>query len=1138
MAETTSLFEELSTTVADAVRSALDGTNPNLAALVPPDAVAARSDIDDVLAKAHGVGQAGDPATWASAVDSWAASLNQLARDAFGGTDPDGTMLVRVLQERTPRVAAFLALSGVIVTPVQGAATLDWQKLRQLILDPGTLVNEDLWDALLGDAGIPGSGHLPAVIVALLILFPQTLLAMLHGGLQVAPIALPPTDGPGPWRDFRTASAEWISFTLPLPDLAKPADQQVPRTIYDLVADLEPQLSATLALRSNRRSMPSGSVTDFEMWLALAVQQDTWEHDFGDSWILRVTPGLSGGFGHTDTGWHGAFRAFATQPLPSSLGPDDPVVVTFSRELPGGAPDVALGPPYDTRIVINDVGAYLKLREDHPIFELGLYVHKLSAVLTNRWWRTFGATNTLFGEGIRFDLDLDLAYVEGKGVLLNLQAGLQMTLDLDWTPLGDRPPSVNSGQSRPNDKAFDLTIHSVSIHIPLEATQDDFNVRLELRVHASLRIGPVVVVIDGLGGWVGWWTEGDPPKRDHIGFLPPTGAGIQLELPGVAGGGFLDFTGGPNERFGGLLYLRIQAFEVTAFGIHELTGQPGDAHRRTSLILVIGIRFSPGIQLGYGFAITGFGGLVGINRRSDTDALRERLTSGAAGNVLFAEDPVRNAPDILDDLDALFPAADGVYVFGPTIQISWLSVGSGKLVRFDVGLFIEFPGPTKIVLLGSVRASLPGDVDNKIFFIRIDLVGVLDFTKKVLEFDATLISSHVFEIFVVTGDAAFRASWGDKPYMMLSVGGFYPGFNPEPAVFPDMTRVALTMKEQKVGLFLRGESYFAATTNTLQFGARIEAGVHLGPLNAVGFVSLDALIQFVPFHFEIDFAAGFQVRWNALSFGSVTISGTISGPGPVTLSGKFHIDLLFWSIDWSDSWTLGSAPVPAPPPVGSAAQKMQAELARPENLSADGGSDHHAAQQVRGTPTHAVVSPLGVLVWVQHRAPTGIALDRFEGQPLDAQQKLQVTADVQGAASAQDWFSPGSYAQLSGAEALNRPSFERLDAGLTFGFADSSSTTVDHPYQVTEIRVPQPPRPVDPIGFPVITLDAVLLRSGSVAVRTTTAAVTVGEETYVVRAADASVQHTARSRTEAYQEAKRSGGLALPRDDVVVLAGI
>ena len=74
---------------------------------------------------------------------------------------------------------------------------------------------------------------------------------------------------------------------------------------------------------------------------------------------------------------------------------------------------------------------------------------------------------------------------------------------------------------------------------------------------------------------------------------------------------------------------------------------------------MLGVRFTPGIQLGFGFEITGFGGLVGINRRADTDALRERLTSGAAGNVLFAEDPIRNAPALLGDLGALFPAGRG-----------------------------------------------------------------------------------------------------------------------------------------------------------------------------------------------------------------------------------------------------------------------------------------------------------------------------------------------------------------------------------------------------------------------------------------------------------------------------------------------
>ena len=70
---------------------------------------------------------------------------------------------------------------------------------------------------------------------------------------------------------------------------------------------------------------------------------------------------------------------------------------------------------------------------------------------------------------------------------------------------------------------------------------------------------------------------------------------------------------------------------------------------------VLGIRFRPGIQLGFGFELTGVGGLVGYHRRADPDALRARLGSGAAGDVLFCDDPVANAPALLGDLDALFP---------------------------------------------------------------------------------------------------------------------------------------------------------------------------------------------------------------------------------------------------------------------------------------------------------------------------------------------------------------------------------------------------------------------------------------------------------------------------------------------------
>ena len=847
-----SLLETLTDAIVDAANDALDGVNPNLPKLTAPDPALARADLAELVTKAAAITAAGDPAAWVGALIDWRATLSHLATHAFGPQPgADDAMIVRLLQERMPRTAALLMLTGVISSPPQGKATIDWVKLKALITDPGTLVNEDLWSSLLGDAGIPGNGRLAAVLAGLVLMFPQAILALAHGDLSVLPLASPPAAGPGPWQDFRDATADWVSITVPFPDPARPEAERSPAGMFDLVADLDPNLSATIGFRSDRRVVGVDSRTDFEMWLALAVDGDRWQYDLGDAWFVRVEPGISAGFGY-DGEWHGAFRPFDLASLAHPPGPSDPVVATLGRELAAGAPDVSIGPPYDTRLIIEDLGLFLKVRESHPIVEIGGFAHGFSVVLTNRWWRTFGATSTLFGEGIRFDLDLDLAWIEGRGVVLNLGAGLDVTFNVEWTPLGDRNPSKGS---------FDLTIHSIRLVVPVLATQDSFNIRAEIRFHASLRIGPVVIVVDGPGGWVGYWTEGNPPAKHYVGGLLPTGAGLELTLPVVTGGGFLDFTGGPNQRFGGLVHLKLSMVEVIAFGLHELTGREGDAVRKTSLVMVIGIRFTPGIQLGYGFAITGFGGLVGINRRADTDALRERLTSGAAGNVLFAEDPVRNAPTILGDLAALFPPADGVFVFGPTIQLSWLKISGSGFAKLDVGIFIELPGPNKIVLMGSLRAQIPGT--EVILFLRLDFVGLVDFQKKVIEFDATLISSHVLGIFIITGDAAFRASYGDRPYVMLSLGGFHPDFVPEPAVFPEMTRIALTLKMQNSILFMRGESYFAVTTNSFQFGGGLELGIHAGPLNAIGFIRLDALITFTPFHFEVAISAGFSIRWNA-----------------------------------------------------------------------------------------------------------------------------------------------------------------------------------------------------------------------------------------------------------------------------------
>jgi len=78
--------------------------------------------------------------------------------------------------------------------------------------------------------------------------------------------------------------------------------------------------------------------------------------------------------------------------------------------------------------------------------------------------------------------------------------------------------------------------------------------------------------------------------------------------------------------------------------------------------------------------------------------LRDRLASGAAGNVLFTDNPVKNAPMLLNDMRVLFPDQPDIFLVGPTLQLNW-----GYLLFLDLGVFIELPGPRKIFIAGSAH---------------------------------------------------------------------------------------------------------------------------------------------------------------------------------------------------------------------------------------------------------------------------------------------------------------------------------------------------------------------------------------------------------------------------------------------------
>jgi hypothetical protein len=942
-------------------------------------------------------------------------------------------------------------------------------------------------------------------------------------------------DPNGAWAQFRNAASTWFSLTLPLGDPALAVGNRLPADDYGWTSGLEPDLSASLIFRSDRRLSGGDAVTDFEMWVGLGADRDRWRYDLVSNWFIEIAPGITAGFGRDGVAdqWNGAFAPLNVNSPFLPARPDDPVTIRIARQDPAGAPDILLGPPYDTRLVIADLEAFMRFREAEPVFEIGAFVHGFEIVIAPRWWRTFGQPTDLFREGWKFTLDLDIAYGVGRGLTLNLASGLDVLIYLDTFIIGD------------DGETFNAKLHSIRFVGELLAEAGEFGARVRLEFHTSVKIGPVKLVADGFGAWGGYWpfgTNGPGGYGRYWGLLPPTGAGLEIRFSdAVTGGGFVDWRGGPTERYAGLLMLKIvDTLDVTAFGIHERT--PGG---RTSFIAVLGVRFYPGIQLGYGFAITGVGGIVGINRRFDTDALRERLTSGAVGNVLFAPDPVRNAPIILGDLEALFPATDGVHVGGPTGRLSWIG-----LFHLDAGLLFEIAtssdaygmtGITKIALLGSAHATLDEEEED-LLHLQMDFAGFWDRPKSMVEFDASLVHSRVFYVFILTGDTAFRLSYGERPYAMVTLGGFHPDFNPEPAQFPELARIGVAYDlDQFIRVWLRLEFYFAVTTNTIQTGALIEAGWKVGPVNATGFIAFDALIQFSPFAFSIAFTAGMRIRVSSVNIAGVRVKGTLAGPGPITISAEFCIEILFFDICWSGSFELPPAAALALPPIPSLLDLLASALADPSSVSATGTGSSSAALTAQPEPDDAgaVIPPYGQIAWVQRVLPLDTELHRYNGQPLASPQAF-VVAPPAGVPQAEvrDHFAPGMFLNRTKSEQLNQATFERLPAGFTVGFGLVSGDPVGRNVTINCFLIPeQQPVVSVTVGFPISVIAGAGGRRARIGEFARTApALTITDEAWVVHNGAGAVAVS--SQTDAHTRAARTRGVATPANDVVAMRNV
>jgi hypothetical protein len=660
----------------------------------------------------------------------------------------------------------------------------------------------------------------------------------------------------------------------------------------------------------------------------------------------------------------------------------------------------------------------------------------------------------LLPEPIEADLDLDVSWSARHGFTLSGGAGLTLTIAVDKT-LGP------------------ITLES--IHLALAG--DSEGASLGLGVTAAALLPPFSARVDNVGlllkvqsadeGIAGGLVLSAAPK-------PPDAVGLDVDIAGVvSGGGFIGHDPAIGRYYGGL------SLDFIAVGLDAVvvvdTQLPGDPDG-FALFASLSLSF-PKLPLGFGFFLSGVGGLVCVNRTLDAEALAGGLKSGAVDAVLFPTDVVADAALIVSQLDSWFPVAEGSAVFGVAATITW---GTPKtIVTGQLGVALSFPD-LEIAVLGSVELVLP-DEELALLELHMDTVGAIDVAEQTVLVAASIYDSTLLDTWSLSGDMALYARMGDDPYFLLSVGGYHPDFEP-PAGLPSAVRDLDRMRvEVKISddIWYALEAYVAVTSNTLQFGAQasLEASMRfLGVTYTVaGHAGFNVLLVLTPFSFSAGFDASVTVTAGSSDreLTSIWVSAHLEGPKPWFATGTASFS--FFGIDVPFHVEFGGPTAPQIPARENVLELVVAALAdaaawrgvTPTGADASAvlpAVDEPVADEDDSEKPPLPVRPDAELEALQTVAPLARTLEHYGIYEIDGPDRLDITGVGIGSASEDwdtvvDWFAPAQYDDMNRAEKLAAPSYEQMTAGVRFAAESvtfgSQSRTVTPVYEVKKLEEEQ-----------------------------------------------------------------------------------
>jgi hypothetical protein len=576
-----------------------------------------------------------------------------------------------------------------------------------------------------------------------------------------------------------------------------------------------------------------------------------------------------------------------------------------------------------------------------------------------------------------------------------------------------------------------IDIQSLTISVRIGA---EFPVSLGFDIKASL--GPLTAIVQNMGLTA---TLSFPPNNGNfgplnieLGFKPPNGVGLAVDAGLMKGGGFLAIDSARGEYAGALELVFSEFLTLKAIGL--ITTKMPDGSRGFSLLIVITAEFGTGIQLGLGFTLLAVGGILGLNRTVNLKALTDGIRTGAIQSIMFPRDVIANAPKIISDLRTLFPPQEGKFLVGPMAKLGW---GTPTLISISLGLIVEIPG--NLAIIGVLKVAMPAD-DVALIVLQVNFAGVFEFDRKRFYFFAALFESRIVFL-TIEGEMGVLVAYGPDPNFVISVGGFHPRFNPPPLPFPIPKRIAVSLLNTPTER-LNIEGYFAVTSNTVQFGARVEAFFGLDDINVQGHLAFDALFQFSPFYFLFEISASLSVKVFGVGLFSVKIRGSLDGPAPYHIKGHGSISLLFWSIGVDFKATWGESRNTELPPV-AVMPLFVAEINKAESWQALLPPANNLLVSLRKMPvaeSALLLHPLGVLNISQRAIPLELKLDKVGTQKPSDVNRLSMVVTGGGLERKDDafeQFAAAQYQNFSDADKLSLPAFAPERSGLKLSTAGS-----------------------------------------------------------------------------------------------------